>query len=172
MKENVKPGIQVFLLGIFLASMSASGNLLDFTLVPRFCSLALCLSIAFYFLYRSKFETGIKVDTPLFLFSAYTIFVCVSALWANTKSESYFESAKQVVFLLTFVFTLFSLKKDPDLFYKSLTRISILVFFIALGFGLFQFLQLKQFNKEALYSITGINGHKNLFSSFLFLNLF
>jgi O-antigen ligase len=172
MKETNKNGIHLFGLGLLLVSVGFSGQLLDFTLVPRFLALTVCLLLSLMLIYKKQKTHKVDVDKLWLIYFSYTFFLCASILWSNTRSESYFESSKQILFFLSFLFTVYFLKKDAELFYKTLTRVSLLLFFIACGVGVYQALQLKSFAKEALYAITGLNGHKNLFSSFLFLNLF
>lgn len=162
----------LFILAIFSACSLFSTRILDFTLVPRFIGLAIVLSIIVFLVYRSKVEFKVPYTTLLLLYVSFVGITCVSVVWANTRSESYFESAKHLLFFLVFFITGFVLKNDSVRFNSALNKLSLFVFFLLFAFFLFQITQIHSTYKESIYAITGINGHKNLLSSFLFLNLF
>jgi O-antigen ligase len=103
---------------------------------------------------------------------AFVIWSCCSSLWAQTKSEAIFENSKLVLGYFIFVTSIYLFKNKEDLFFALLIKFSLFIVFILASVALYQLSTLKNFNKESLYLVTGLNGHKNLFSSFLFLNLF
>lgn len=163
--------IKAFITGIFLSSLLAFPLLMDITLTPRFIALAVCCLLSAWFIFSSG-EVKLKGDPILLSYGAYTLFCLLSITWSHTKSESIFEASKQALCFTVFALTVFSMREHRDYFLRLLMRASILLFFIAFLFAAIQLARVPHFNKEALYAISGINGHKNLFASFLFLNLF
>jgi len=164
--------LKVFFISLALSSLLAMPFILDLTLTPRFLALAVCILLIFYFIIQSELAGVLKPDLLLISYLAYTGWCCLSVLWANTKSEAIFESSKQALGLFVFSLTFFFLKKERDQFQKTLLKISILLFIAAILIAIYQLTNLPSFDKETFYNITGTSGHKNLFSSFLFLNLF
>jgi O-antigen ligase len=162
---------KLFLIGIFLSSLILSPFVLDFTLVARFTFLAIIILAFFIVIYRSNVEVHVKIDLILLLYLGYILWNLTSLIWAQNKAEALFEIAKQGVSFLVFVFTYFTLKKDQEFFLQNLFKISIFIFLIEFITGYYQFVQTGLLYKEAKYAITGLNGHKNLYTSFLFLNL-
>ena len=170
--KNSLPVIKFFLGGIIISSFIFSPFLLDLTLVPRFICLTLCLILAVYTLYRNGSKTKVGIDLILLAYLAYCLFCCLSYFWSKNKAESLFETSKIILSLLVFLFTYFSLKQDKNYFIEKLFKSSIVLFLIVFFFGCYQYFGITHLNEETLYSVNGLNGHKNLFSSFLFLNLF
>ncbi len=163
---------KVFLAGIVCSALIFSNQILDPTLTPRIISFSVFSALTFLLLYKLKQKLNIEVDIISGFYFAFTSFCVLSIVWSNTSSETVFESSKIVLSFVAFSLTFYFLKYDLAFFKSTLLKISIPVCFIVFGFALFQFTKLKALDKEALYSITAINGHKNLFASFFFLNLF
>lgn len=161
-----------FIAGIAVASILVSPFILDPTLVPRYFGLSLCFATLFYILYRQHFSLHIKADGLLILYAGYTIFCCLSILWATTKSESLFESTKQILGFLVFLFTCYALKTEKDYFFEMLSKLSLILFVFVFTVIVYQVSGIPDLGKESLYQVNGLHGHKNLLSSFLFLNLF
>lgn len=162
---------KLFLAGIICSALVFSNKVLDPTLTPRIICFALFSVLALSWLYRSGQKLNLNTDI---ISSSYFIFVTfgvLSILWSNTPTEAVFESAKVVLAFTTFSLTSYFLARNKS-FKISLLQLSIPVFFIVFAFALYQYSKIKTPDKEALYTITAINGHKNLFASFLFLNLF
>ena len=163
---------QFFVASILISSLSFSPWALDPTLTSRVIAFSLLMLFPVYFLFASRKGFAVKVDLILLIYGAYVVFCISSILWAKTKSEAIFESSKQVLAFLSFVFTYLSLKRDKDYFLMGLYKISCGLFYILLWVVFFQYKDLQNHDKESLYALTGLNGHKNLFASFLFLNQF
>lgn len=169
---KTKAVIKLFLAGIFFSSVMLLPVIMDFTLVPRFISLALFLTLASYAVYKIKDIPTIKLDSILLCYIAYTFYCCITILWAKSKSEALFESLKLLLSLAVFVFTFFSLKINRAYFLSKTIGFSVVILLLELAATYLQFTSLTELNKDSIYLITGLNSHKNLFSSFLFLNLF
>ncbi len=163
---------KLFLISVIVSSLVFSPFVLDFTLVSRLITFSISILIALYFLYKSDEEIKINIDIILLAYSAYIFFCSLSIFWSINKAESIFEISKLTMSFFAFLFTFFSLKKVNNFFIEKLLKFSILLFFIGMAAVFYQYFTIKNLNKESLYLITGLNGHKNLYSSFLFLNLF
>ena len=163
---------KLFLIAIIISSVATFPFILDPTLTPRFITLSVCLALGLYFIYKTDTSFTIKADLILLSYASYTSVCCLSVVWSNTSSEDIFESSKQLLNLFVFSFTYFILKTDHSFFIKSFLKTSIILFSFALLIAVFQISNLENFDKESLYQIKSLQGHKNLFSSFLFLNLF
>ncbi len=163
---------KVFLAGIFFSALSYSAQILDPTLTPRFIVLAVFLMVAVFLLSRSKIKLNWEIDIISGSYFLFALFCVASISWANTSSEAFFESTKVVLSLAVFGFVYFCLKHNAEFFRKNLFAFSIAIVFIGAGFAFSQYSKIRIHDKESLYQITALNGHKNLYASFLFLNLF
>ena len=164
--------INIFLFGILLSSFIYSSNILDFVLTPRLISISIFVLIILFFLALSKEITFIKPDIIVLSYFSFIVFSCASTFWANTLSESIFENSKLLISFSVFLLSYYCFKKNKDYTLNILIKIAILIVFTEFLLVLYQLSFLKSFNKEELYNIYGANSHKNLLSSFLFINLF
>jgi O-antigen ligase len=170
--KNSKRLVTLLLIGIALSSFIFSPFILDFTLTPRFITLAGIAVISFILLLISRTQKNVHIDLTLFFFILYAGFCSLSLFWSNTISESLFESAKVMLWLFLISITYFSLKHEPVLFRKGFLWVSILITALASAVAMYQFSKADRSDKEFLYIISSIHGHKNLYSSFIFINLF
>lgn len=162
---------RTWITGLAVTSIIASPFVLDFTLTARFITLAATLFLFFLFIPSKKINSFEL--TPLILaYVAYVLFALISISWANTKSEAIFDVSKLILAFAVFLTAGLFMKERPSFFEKSLLRLPAVVFSIGFIVLLYQLNHLKNFTKESMYELTGINGHKNLYSSFIFLNLF
>ncbi len=164
--------INVFLFGIFLSSFIYSPFILDFTLTPRLIFSSVIPLICLLLIFLSKDIVKIKIDFILLSYLAFVIFSVLSSFWAHTKSESIFENSKLLIVFSVFLLSYYLFKKDKDYTLNLICKIAVLVILIEFVLVLYQLSYLKSFHKEALYSIYGLNSHKNLLSSYLYINLF
>jgi O-antigen ligase len=164
--------VNVFIAGIILSSLMIFPLGLDITLVPRFFVLAVCLAVIFCYFSVKKFNFRVKPNMIYFAYAGYVFVTCISIFWSNTHSEAFFDASKQVVLFLTFLLTCFSLKHDENYFTTIILKFSIVLSVVLFLVAGYQLSTLQNFTRESFYEVSGINGHKNLFSSFLFLNLF
>lgn len=162
----------IFFAGIALSTVVISPDVLDLTLSARFISLALFLFVTLWTLHRTVPELRVRVDLLTGSYGLYTLFCCTSILWANTTSEALFESAKVLAGFAVFLLGIFFLRNDEDLLMSRLLKCSILLFFTELVLVIIQLSGLSDLDKTSLYAVSGMNGHKNLLSSFLLLQLF
>lgn len=158
--------------GIFTASLMLLPGILDLTLMPRLAAIALFLLVALFLLRAEAQDLRLRPD-PILL--SYFAGVCVSLLslfWALNRSEALPEIAKTLMTFLLFLFCCHALVTEPERFVTVLSKIAIVIFYILFLNGAWQLLQTSEEDNEWLYRIIGLNGHKNLFASFLFLLLF
>jgi O-antigen ligase len=158
----------LFLIGLSCASLVVSPFVLDFTLTARLVTFSLFLLLSLVFV---KGKEIFKVDIILLSAFSYTFFCALSYIWALNKSEAIFEICRTTLAFFAFTFAAYIFQKNKDHFLNYFLKFCILLVFIGFGFAVYQALELKNFDKESIYIVTGINGHKNLYSSFLFLNL-
>lgn len=162
----------IFFAGIALSTVVISPDVLDLTLTARFISLTFFVFLTFWTLHRAVPELKFRVDLLTGSYGLYTLFCCASILWANTTSEALFESAKVLAGFAVFLLGIFFLRNDEDLLMSRLLKCSILLFFAELVLVIIQLGELSDLDKASLYAVSGMNGHKNLLSSFLLLQLF
>ena len=164
--------INIFLAGILLSSFIYSPFILDFALTPRLILISICVAICLFLIAQSKQISLVKIDSIILSYFGFVLFSCISGFWANTLSESIFENSKLIISFFVFLISYYCFKKDKDYFLNTLIKLAILMVAIEFLLVLYQLSFLKSFNKEELYQVYGANSHKNLLSSFLFINLF
>ena len=170
--KNSQAIVKLLTVGVFVSSIILSPFVLDFTLLTRFISITLFIAAAFYFLYKSGLSFTLKLDLILFFYLLYAMFCCFTIFWAKNKAEAFFATSKIVLAFFVFLLSYFSLKTHGDLFLDRLRKFSVLIFYLLFICACVEYSLVKVVSKDWLYLITGLNGHKNLYASFLFLNLF
>lgn len=162
----------IFFTGIVISSFIISPDVMDLTLVARFITLSLFLFLVFALFVQKARVLRIKADLSLAAYALYTVFCCCSILWAHTTSEALFESAKILLGFCVFLLTVFTLRRDEGVWMNRLLKFSTVLFFLEMVIIVTQMTDLGDLEKDSLYGISGMNGHKNLLASFLLLNLF
>jgi O-antigen ligase len=170
--EKTNTVSKAFLAGIVISALVFSYQVLDPTLTPRVISFSVFSFLALLFLYKGKQKASFQFDIINSAYLLFTVFCVLSIAWSNTSTEAVFESSKVVLSFTAFSLTYYCMKNDLAFFKTSLLKLSIPICFIVVGFAFYQYTKIKVMDKEALYTITALNGHKNLFASFIFLNLF
>ena len=164
--------LNLFLVGILLSSLVYSSEILDFTVTPRLICISVTLLGCLLFIWSKKETLIIKPDIVLLAYFGFVFYSCLSTLWAHTISEAIFENTKVIVSFTVFILAYYALKKDKEYTLTLLCLISIILVLTEAILVSVQLSDITSFNKEALYTIYGTNSHKNLVSSFLFINLF
>ncbi|MGZ4038772.1 MAG: hypothetical protein ACXVPQ_13160, partial [Bacteroidia bacterium] len=162
----------LFLTGIILSALCSSTLVLDFTLTPRVVILPAFILFTLIALFRSGFRPLVKTDVVLLSYALYAGFCCLSICWSNTTSEAWFENTKVLCGFFVFLLTVYAMTHRADYFTNGLLKFAIAIVFIGCIVALIQYSDKATFTKASLYSITALNGHKNLYASFLFLNSF
>ncbi|MBC7696314.1 MAG: O-antigen ligase family protein [Burkholderiales bacterium] len=162
----------IFFIGIFLSSLVYSPYVLDFTLTPRLIFISITLFLSFFLWYKINSLQRVKLDFIVLAYIFYILFNCLSGLWANTPTESIFESAKLIIALSVFLLSYYLFKSDRESALTILAKISVVIVFVEFALVSFQLSYLSEFSKEAMYNVYGANSHKNLLSSYLYISLF
>jgi len=169
--KNYKVVICFFLIGILVSSIAISPFALDNSLTIRFLFLSLFLAVTFFLIKKRSRNFLINVDVLLLTYFLFTVYSLLSFLWAINISESFFEIGKTILSFCVFVITYYLLKKEFTYFFTGILKISIGITFLVCFIVIWQWININNNTKDYLYMISGINGHKNLVSSFLFLLL-
>lgn len=146
-------------------------HVLDRTLLPRFLSTSFFIGVLSVFVLAKSHEIKWPpLSLPLLLLISYFLFASSSTFWANNFSEAIFENQK--IFLGVAVFYVVTLLAiNYPKFERYVCFSAMLLTLIAFGLAVSQYLNISVLNKESIYSIVGFSGHKNLFSTSLFLLL-
>ena len=158
----------IFLIGILVTSLAFSNKIIDPTHLPRYLTTSVFLFLTLILIVLSKKEKKIKIDLILILYFIYVFFELISSFWANTKSESYYDSSKVLLGFIVFLIVIY-FNNNIENFLKYLSILSIAIILIGFIIFIFQTRRIEHINKDVLYEVSGISGSKNLFSSFLFL---
>lgn len=161
-----------FVIGLALSMLFLSPFILDYTLTPRYIALAAARLTTLFLVTRSGLAAEFKLDIFNAAYIFYSVLCLASVGWTINQPEAFFDSSKTILVLAVFLMTRFFLGLERAYLMDSLMKISILIFFVLFAVFIYQLTALTIFDKEALYTISGLNGHKNLFRSFLFINLF
>jgi O-antigen ligase/Tfp pilus assembly protein PilF len=161
----------LFCLGIFFCTLAFSPFVMDFTLTPKFILLAALLFVCTAIIYRQSIALKVQFDVVILALTAYILYCCLTICWSLNKAEAIFESSKLVLSYVVFLLAAKLLQSPQSRTRSQLLKISVLVVIIEFIVACFQLTNAGGLNKESMYLVTGLNGHKNLFSSFLFLNL-
>ncbi len=146
-----------------ISSIMISQNTLDQTLTIRFVLFAITFTILSFFNKIIEFPPRVFIN----LFIIHLILTLFSGINAFNKEEFIYDFFKSL-FLLNILFFSYSIFKQKKISFNDIFNVSwILSLFIAIT-CLYQILNLTEWN---LYNITGLNGHKNLTSSFILLLL-
>jgi len=159
----------LFLFGICLSSLAFSPSILDQGLSVRFIIISVFTGLSLIFYLKGKDRSILQTDKITLFYLLYSLFCLFGCFYANTFSVCWFESLKILMGFFIFLLTPLILNSDLK---RIFFNFSCLLPFIATLIAFLQFSEIKEVTKISLYEITGMNGHKNLFSSFLFLNSF
>lgn len=139
--------------------------LLDKQLNSRFLALSITLIIGVIWGLKNT-----KLSILNILLAIFYLWNLSSILWARNFSESLFQ-AQTVLLIFSTVLVLKEIlvsDKGQNIMYLAvLFSTTVLLFW-----GYMQLLQLPQLDLIEVYNITALNGHKNLYSSILFIKLF
>lgn len=171
MRNERECKILFFSLSIVIAicCMLTSKLLLDGKLLPRLIVLSIIniLLIGFYLLKKTNKRLGIDViSLSYFLFVVYSI---LSIAWSTNWTLSIMEVSKIFLFFIFFLLIQKLLLDYKEYFLSVILKSVILIFFISCLYLSLQLLNLSDFSYLSIYKLSGISGHKNLYSSFIFL---
>lgn len=136
---------------------------LDGTLISRFVMVAAVLAIGYYSL-----NSPISLSWTTCLLGGYLLWTALSILWARNFAEALFETQRTFLFFAAFLWLqeVLAVWADAE---QYLFRSLLVANTALLVVGVIQLSQAESLALKHLYAVTGVQGHKNLFASFLFL---
>ncbi|HYC28546.1 MAG TPA: O-antigen ligase family protein, partial [Chitinophagaceae bacterium] len=168
-REQPGMAVKTFSAGILISCILCLPFVLDFTLNVRFVSVALTLLLTAFLLRKTVGRESVPL--PAIIYTAFILLVLFGCASAVNRHEAIADSVKIILGWAVFIIVYILHKNNNERLCRSLTIVAILLSLLLFGTFLVQLLMAGSLHKQAMYDITGINGHKNLFSSFLFLNL-
>ena len=166
-ESQIKKTILVFFIGVFFSCLIFTKLVIDTTLAPRMIFLSLFL--LFFLIFFVKSKTIIHFDIISSFYLAYLLYNVASLCWTNNFALSIFEFSKIFLFFTIFIFSQNILQKNENYFYTIISKVTVIIFFFSLLPALEEIINIKNLSRQELYQISAISGHKNLYSSFVFL---
>ncbi len=163
--------VPLFIALLTLSSVFHSSLVLDQTLAPRSLAFSLSLCVFTLFVFLKGIQRAFVLDITQLLMFAFCIYSFTSSFWSLAPSETYTDSSRLFIGFVIFYYSSYLFKHHRTEFIKALQVYSILMVTIELLFVGYQYTLVHWNHKDDIYALTGINSHKNLCSSFLFLNL-
>ena len=171
MKNNtlIKLPIYIFAGLIVLNSLLFSTKVIDPTLVIRVSFLA-CITFGYsiYFLYHSK-NRAYNFDLISIVFSVFVLYSITSLIWTFNFSLGIVAVSKTTLFLFLFILSSLLLDEYGDRFLSIFIKFIIGLFILSIISFIINAVDLPSLSRESMYTIFTISGHKNLYSSLLFL---
>lgn len=169
---NSSGRLKLLWLGALSSSLLLFPGVLDLTLMPRLTACGIFLFFPLLQVYKNRSGSAFRLDLIQLSYLAYASWVTLSLFWAQNKSESLPEIAKTWMAVLVFLLCGLALRKHKGLFNIQISRIALCIAAALLLNAGWQLLAAPYREPDWVYRIIGLNGHKNLFASFLFLLLF
>lgn len=161
--------IFLFSLFVLLNCLFFTRAVVDFTLVPRFVFLSFfILSLVVFISFFLK-DFKVEVDIIMLAYLAFALHALISISWSVNFSLAITEASKIILYFFLFSGTYILLQHFGDELISILLKTILLLFFISSIVVFLQMLELPEISRNYLYNIPGISGHKNLYSSFIFL---
>ena len=160
-----------FLAGLGITCLISSPLALDQQLSIRYLILGLTLASCFFFFLKEIKTAKLQADVFTVSYGLYIFWTLCSNFWANTVSESLFASGRDLLGFLSLACCHKLLVNDEVYFKKGIRYTIIVCSVIVLIVSVFQIIKAGTVSHENMYQVTGLNGHKNLLGSFLFLSL-
>lgn len=161
--------IYFFSVGVLLNCLFFTTAVLDYTLSPRFIFLSFFILVFFIYIYFSFNNIKLSIDGFILPYFLFTLFSLASNFWSINTSLSIVESSKTILYFFVFIVTYRLLKYYHQEFLSTLFKTILILFFISTLQVIVQLLDLPEISRKYLYILTGTSGHKNLYSSFVFL---
>jgi O-antigen ligase len=157
--------------GCFASALAFDPFVLDLTLTARYLALSLTLILVLFY-WRKSNTSVFKADLFTLANLTFALFGFISIAWSYCASEAWFSSTKEIIACILLFCAIKILKDDPENFLEKFYKCCALLPLFGIAWSFYQMSEMKDWSKDSLYAISGINGHKNLFSAFLFLNSF
>jgi O-antigen ligase len=162
---------RLFLAGLFFASVAWSPWSLDPCLTPRLVFLAVFLLLVAYSYYQSWSRVTFRLDLLSSVLLIYLAAHFAGIFTSLNLPEALLEVSRLVLFVCVYLLAtrLFSLHSEAMV--KLVARLAALIFLTGLVVFIWQVATIRRLDKESTYLLTSLYAHKNLYSSFLFLQL-
>jgi O-antigen ligase len=157
-----------FVAGILVSSLMLSPFVLDFTLNTRFIFLSVTVLLTCCGLWTNR-QLRFPVSLPVIILCVYLLVTICSAGWATNENEAWSDAIKITLAGCFLIITTFLYHHFNEVLTSYLSKVAVVISLCLFAVFIFQLIRAGDLHKESMYSITGLNGHKNLFSSFLFL---
>ena len=156
-------------LGIIASCVIGLPYLYDKFLIARFIAAAIGLAIVFLFALVSK-KRWLVPNSPVFLVYLLFLLLCgCSIIWATNTAEAVFAFDCQMLTPLIIILFYSLLSTHHQLTRKALWICATVVLAVYLLFAIVQLFHIESLSFEQLYRVGGINGHKNLLATMLFV---
>lgn len=154
----------LYLIFVFFGFIWINSDLLDDTFINRF---AIFEFIQILLLVKLTFKNNLKINLNISLLIIVIIFFLQSAglFFSYSKLAVLYEMQK-TIFLFT---TIIIIQQISEKYLLKIIQLIILIFLFYFCYSLLQFVTITNITKQELYQITSLNGHKNLYSSFVVL---
>lgn len=163
--------VSFFCILLAVSSVSYTSSVLDQTLAPRMITFSATLCVfTIYFSFKGG-QKSIQLDTPQLLLLSFCLYSALSSFWSIVPSETFVDTTRLFIGFLVFYYSSYLFKLHKNEFLKALQIFSIAMIFIELAYIGYQYTLVHWNNKDDIYVLTGLNSHKNLCSSYIFLNL-
>lgn len=177
-QEKLKKAYELYFLIIslvFVIPFSYTERLLDPNLAIRMLVLSIIVLVFFVFQLISKKSSDYSFLKLLIfpVFIATIVWTIISIYFSLTPSEGLYELNKLILFVLLIIITSYIVLRYNQ-FSVVLSRATIILAIISVSFGLYQYFENVPGKSGyqlfmALYEVDGLMGHKNQYSSSLFL---
>lgn len=160
----------VFFLACIVVPFITSPSLLDQSLLPKFLSLCILLSVLAIAIAFNKKSNFIFSFVDVF-FSAYTLWQILSIIWAYNFAEAVFSASTATLFFISYLFVKWLFINNTNTARFMLPVFALLAFALA-SYGWFEFFTSEDDGTtKMVYAVKGFAAHKNLFVLQLFLYL-
>ena len=170
-KRFEKSFLLLFCLSIIFCCLVSSEIVIDNTLYIRLFSLSVIILLVLLFLIFRYQKTKLYIDKFSLIYFLYVVFKAASISWSINKSIAISEASKSITLFLLFILLQSLLTKYRKPFIELLLKNVLIIVFLSLFYLISQFHYSPSFKRFHLYSVSGISGHKNLYSSFIYLSL-
>lgn len=160
----------ILLLGLLFACLFQIKALPDPTHSSRFLALSILITAYLFFVfYKSRNPLSIPTNIITWVYLGYIAVVLLSGFQAYNLSIYYVEASKSIVAFLLFVILGHIYVLNPGLTQKHFAYLSLIAFSLSIIWFVGDITSNQIESRVDLYKITGSSGHKNLYSSFVWL---
>lgn len=141
-------------------------------LISKYLPLSFLLFTTSIYLLFKKADFYINKSLATLFFFAYLICSCFSIFSALNIADAIFELSELLLFFITFLFSVSFFKSSDFNLKKTVSLLAIMATLICILFSAEQFInaiEIEESFSSTVYLITGLQGHKNLLSIWLFL---